>query len=336
MRIILVLFTILLAFQFSFAQEEEKKETSKFQKLFEKPEELNKARFWALNGTLATGYTGVVVALDRVWYAQYPRSRFHSFNDMGEWEDMDKSGHLFTAYMESKLSFQMYQWTGLNRKKSAYAGFALGTIFQSTLETLDGFSKEWGWSWGDVGFNTAGSLLFLGQELAWQEQRIVLKISSWRRPMDNYMVTSTDGLHTASLIERRNSLYGTNIGEVLLKDYNALTIWSSVNIHSFMKKKDGKFPKWLNVAVGYGAENVYGGFENSWTDDETGAEFILPGNDFERYRQVFFSVDIDMTKIPVKNKFLKTLFSAMNIIKIPAPAVEFNTQGKVKFHPIYF
>lgn len=335
MRIILILFSILLVSQSSFTQDEPQ-ESSKFQKFFEKPEELNKARFWTLNGTLAVGYTGVVIGLDRIWYAQYPRSRFHSFNDMGEWEDMDKAGHLFTAYMESKLSAQMYQWTGLDRKKSAYAGFALGTIFQGTLETLDGFSKEWGWSWGDIGLNTAGSLAFLGQELAWKEQRIVFKISSWRRPMDDYLVMSTDGMHTASLIDRRNFLYGTNAGEVLIKDYNSLTVWSSVNIHSFMKKEDTWFPKWLNVAVGYGAENVYGGFRNSWTDDETGAEFILPSNDFERYRQVFLSFDVDMTKIPVKNKFLKTLFSAMNIIKIPAPTIEFNSQGKVKFHPIYF
>ena len=335
MRIILILFSAFLISQSSFAQDETK-EPNKFQRLLEKPEELNKARFWTLNGTLATGYTGIVISLDKLWYAQYPRSRFHSFNDMGEWEDMDKSGHLFTAYMESKLSSQMYQWTGLSRKKSAYAGFALGTIFQGTLETLDGFSKEWGWSWGDIGFNTAGSLVFLGQELAWQEQRIVFKISSWRRPMDDYVLTSTDGLHTTSLIARRNFLYGTNIGEVLLKDYNSLTIWSSVNIHSFMRNEDTWFPKWLNVAVGYGAENVYGGFGNTWTDDETGAEFVLPSNDFERYRQVFLSFDVDMTKIPVKNKFLKTLFSAINIIKIPAPALEFNTQGKVKFHPIYF
>ncbi len=336
MRIILIIIALTIAIPTIGLTQVDQRESSKFQQLFQKPDTLNKKRFWALNGTLATGYTGVVVALDRVWYAQYPRSRFHTFNDMGEWEDMDKMGHLFTAYMESQLSSQMYQWTGLERKKSAYVGFAIGAIFQGTLETLDGFSEEWGWSWGDIGFNTGGGLIYLGQELAWQEQRIVLKISSWRRPLDELVLTSTDGLHTTSLRQRRNDLYGTNIGEVLLKDYNALTIWSSANISSFIKNDNSKFPKWLNIAVGYGAENVYGGFSNRWTDDETGAEFVLPDGEFRRYRQIFLSLDIDMTKIPVKNKFLKTLFSAINVIKIPAPTVEFNTQGKVKFHPIYF
>lgn len=336
MRITLILFISIITFQLSFSQENKSnKPPSKFQKLFIKPDSLNKARFWTLNGTLATGYTGVVVALDQVWYAEYPRSRFHTFNDMGEWEDMDKMGHLFTAYMESKLSSQMYQWTGLNRKKSAYAGFALGTVFQGTLETLDGFSEEWGWSWGDIAANTGGSLIFLAQELAWEEQRIVLKISSWRRPLNELTLMDQNGANPIRLSDRRNELYGTNPAEILLKDYNALTIWGSVNIHSFMKKKDTKFPKWLNIAVGYGAENVYGGFDNTW-ETEDGSVYALPETDYKRYRQIFLSFDIDMTKIPVKNKFLKTLFSGINILKIPAPAVEFNTLGKVKFHPFYF
>ncbi len=336
-RLAFCLFIVFSTLSYSFAQFNERpKSQSKFQQLFTAPDTLNKARFWALNTSLATGYTGVVIALDKVWYSQYPRSRFHTFNDMGEWEDMDKMGHLFTSYMESQLSSQMYRWTGLERNKSALVGFGIGTLFQTTLETLDAFSEEWGWSWGDVGFNTAGGLLYLGQELAWREQRIQLKISSWRRPLDDINITSTNGVKTVTLKDRRNELYGTNVGEILLKDYNALTIWASVNISSFMKNKDSKFPKWLNVSMGYGAENVYGGFENEWLDETADSYFIIDSNEFPRYRQFYFSFDIDLTKIPVRNKFLKTILNGLNIFKIPAPAVEFNTLGKVKFHPFYF
>ncbi len=317
------------------AQVEEVK-PKKFQQFFSVPDTLNKARFWGLNGTLAAGYTGVVIALDRVWYAQYPRGKFRTFNDMGEWEDMDKFGHFFTAYMEGQLSSKMYRWTGLNDRKSAYAGFALGTIFQTTLETLDGFSEQWGWSWGDVGFNTAGSMVYLGQELLWEEQRIHLKVSSWRRPVENLTLTSADGLYSTTLKDRRNALYGTNPGEILLKDYNAMTIWASCNISSFIKNENSRFPKWLNVAVGYSGENIYGGFSNNWTDDETGASYSLDATNFPRYRQILFSLDVDLTRIPVKNKFVRSLFAAINIFKIPAPALEFNTQGKVKVHPFYF
>ncbi len=333
-RILCFIFSFFLLAQNSFAQEE-KKSPKKLERLFTPADTLNKARFWGLTATGLTGYTGVVVALDQVWYSQYPRSKFHTFNDMGEWEDMDKMGHLYTSYLESRISAELYRWTGLERKKSAYLGFGLGTVFQTTLETLDAFSDEWGWSWGDVAFNTAGGLIYLGQDLAWQEQRIQLKLSSWRRPLDDVIITSNDGLSTTSLIDRRNFLYGTNPGEILLKDYNSLTIWASVNISSFMKNKDTWVPKWLNVSIGYGAENVYGGFSNQWTDDD-GAVYVLSPEDFERYRQIFLSFDVDLTKIPVKNKVLKSILTGLNMLKIPAPAVEFNTLGKVKVHPFYF
>ncbi len=334
-RFILCLTLICSSFQVAFSQKTDE-EPSKFQKLFIPSDTLNKARLWALNGTAVAGYTGVVLALDQIWYAQYPRSGFHTFNDMGEWEDMDKMGHLYTSYMESRMTSQIYQWSGLSRKKAAFTGFALGTIFQTTLETLDAFSTEWGWSWGDVAFNTGGGLVYLGQELLWKEQRIQLKLSSWRSKLDEITIISEDGMHSISLRERRNSLYGTNIGQIIIKDYNALTIWASVNVSSFMKNKNTKFPKWLNIAVGYGAENVYGGFSNIWEDDETGALYSLDANDFPRYRQFFLSFDVDLTKIPVKNRFIKSILAGLNILKIPSPSLEVNTLGKVKFHPFYF
>jgi len=54
------------------------------------------------------------------------------------------------------------------------------------------------------------------------------------------------------------------------------------------------------------------------------------------YRQFYISFDLDLTKIETKSKFLKTLFTAINFIKIPAPAIEFTSNGKIKGHWIYY
>ena len=51
------------------------------------------------------------------------------------------------------------------------------SLFLTTVETLDGFSKEWGASWGDLIANTSGTFVFIGQELLWKEQRIQMKYS---------------------------------------------------------------------------------------------------------------------------------------------------------------
>jgi hypothetical protein len=117
-----------------------------------------------------------------------------------------------------------------------------------------------------------------------------------------------------------------------LKDYNAQTIWASINPASFMKPET-KWPKWLNIAFGYGANNMYGGFENSWINDN-GDIYVL--EDHDRYQQYYLAPDIDLTRIPVKSKPLKALLFVLNIFKIPSPALEVDSRSNLKFHWIFF
>jgi hypothetical protein len=57
---------------------------------------------------------------------------------------------------------------------------------------------------------------------------------------------------------------------------------------------------------------------------------------YHRYRQFYLSVDVDLTRIPTRSKALKALFTIFSFIKIPFPAIEYNTLGQFKFHPFYF
>jgi predicted lipoprotein DUF2279 len=322
---------ILLFFIFpSFIIAQQKEKLS----FFEPADTFNHWRFWGCAGAGATIYTGVMIGLNEVWYSEYERSKFHFFNDFGEWEDMDKMGHMVTAYTEANWVYKGARWTGMGNKKSIWLGVALGSLFQASFETLDGFAKDWGFSVPDIAFNTIGVTAFATQQFIWNEQRIVLKISSYHKPYPKYFISSVDGSSTTFLPDRTNDLYGTSYATRFFKDYNAMTVWASVNVSSFMKNKNSRIPKWFNVAVGYGAENMYGGFRNEWSEDE--AMYVLSEDDFPRYRQFYLSLDIDLTRIKTKSHFLKTVFSIVNVIKIPAPALEINTLGKVRFHPIYF
>ena len=84
--------------------------------------------------------------------------------------------------------------------------------------------------------------------------------------------------------------------------------------------------------MGYSSNDVFGGFTNRW-ENEAGE--ILDYSDIERYRQFFVSLDIDFTQIPTQSDFLKAVFRAINIIKIPAPTFEINSKGEAKFHTLY-
>lgn len=335
MRNYTIFFVLILSIQSSFAQDSS--DTTRPQRLrfFEPAPRFHKLRFGLLTGGLLAGYTAVTIGLDRAWYAGYPRGKFHFFNDWKGWGQMDKMGHAMTTYFESKWVGDFYHWAGVPRKKALWIGFGAGMLFQTTLEMLDGFSDQWGFSWGDMGFNTIGAALYAGQELAWNEQRIRLKLSVHRpRYSDAPITASNNPAATSSLSERAADLYGTSYPELFFKEYNGQTIWASINPASFCRKKPRWLPEWLNIALGYGIENYYGAERNTWKDAD-GNTFSAPSN-YRRYSQFYLSFDVDFERIPVRQRGWRFLFGFLNVFKVPFPALEVNTLGKVRFHPWHF
>lgn len=283
----------------------------------------NRRRFYISAGTGAALYGAASVGLYQTWYADFPRSSFQSFDDWPEWNQMDKAGHTFTAYIFSRYAFAGSRWAGLKRPAARWAAFGVANLLQGTIEVMDGFSAEWGFSWSDLGANVAGSLIFTAQDMAWQEQRILLKVSNDFRPHPDIPITNRNGA-TSNLGNISRERFGDNFAERFLKDYNAQTIWMSANPKAFLPKSN--LPVWLNVAVGYGSENVYGALGNSWR--ENGQSFRYEP---ERYRQFFLSPDIYLSRIPTKKRWVRLVLGALDFIKLPAPALEYS-QGKFKGH----
>jgi uncharacterized protein YfiM (DUF2279 family) len=262
------------------------------------------------------GYGAAMVGFYHAWYKNYPQGKFHVFNDMPEWKGMDKIGHVYGVYAESLASMELWRWTGISRKKRIWYGGLSGPVYHTVIEVLDAHSAEWGWSWGDIGANFIGSGMLIAQELAWDEQRIQMKFSFHRKSYND-----------PTLNQRSNKIFGTSTAERFLKDYNGQTYWLSANIHSFFPKS--KWPKWLNIAVGTGAEGMFGANENIGKDANGNINFNR--TDIKRYRQWYLSPDIDLTKIKTNKKGVKLALRLLNVVKIPMPALEFsNGSFKVK------
>jgi len=274
---------------------------------FSQQDTLNKKRLKTVVLTESVGYTGAMVGLYSLWYKDGPSSSFHTFNDNKEWLQMDKIGHGVTTYYVGKVGYEALKWSGVSRKKSIWYGGTLGLFFLTSVEVFDGYSSAWGFSWGDVAVNTAGAGTFIGQQLLWDEQRILLKYS----------------YHKGNYTDIRPDLLGENLLQNTIKDYNGQTYWASANIASFLREGNN-FPKWLNVAVGYGADGMVGAFNNDFNPT------------IKRYRQYYVSLDIDLTRIKTKSKFFNTVFGAFGFLKFPMPTIEFNQHGKTKFYGVYF
>ncbi len=275
--------------------------------------QINKKRLIGVSTLAGAAYIGGLTGLYFLWYKDYDQSKFHTINDGNAWLQVDKVGHAYSTYQMSRIAYTGFRWAGLKEKKSIWVSSAYSFMFFTTVEIFDGFSKNWGWSWYDIAANAAGTGLFLGQQLWWHEQRIQLKFSYYPSEYAQY----------------NPALLGSNGIEKILKDYNAQTYWLSINPQSFSSSRK-IFPRWLNIAVGYGAKGMIGTYHNPTEIDG----YKIPS--FTRTRQFYFSLDIDLTKIKTKSEFWRLFLEAANMIKIPLPTLEYNVEDGMIFHGIYF
>jgi hypothetical protein len=259
-------------------------------------------------------YAATLLGLNNLWYEQYRSSKFHFFDDSKEWLQMDKFGHFTSSSTIANLCYYSYRWSGMKHKKAVLYAGAASLAYMTTIEVLDGYSSGWGFSVSDMVANVLGTSFFVTQQLLWQRQYIKTKLS--------YHPTSYAGLRPEEL--------GENASQRILKDYNGLTIWASLGSAVFVPKRS-HFPRWICLSFGYGAEGMLGGFFNP---DVNEAGQNLP--QFDRYRQFYLSLDVDFSVIKTKSKIVKLLLLAVNAIKIPFPALEYNTKGQFKFHYLYF
>lgn len=334
---------LILVITFSFAQKLPVDTLTRKQKLIRKT---------ILLGSMGTYTAGSFAFLDLIWYRPYQTTAFHFYNDNAQWCQMDKWGHCFSTYSSARLVMEAMdwagfetspfnaslghlstgglRWAGFSERESIIIGQSFGLLYLSSVEILDGFSKEWGFSWGDEVANFVGGFTFSLQQYYWREQKIQLKFS----------------YHPTSFAHYRPNTLGGNWAEQIIKDYNGQTYWVDINIASLLKKET-KFPNWINLAFGYGATNMVSGKNGQIVyPDGTVAtnpianqtELITKSGqvlDFYRYRKYYFSLDVDFTKIKTKSRVLKGIFSVVNGLKMPFPTLEFDKHG-THFKPFYF
>jgi len=305
-----IICSLIFLFQFSFSQDSTHIANAR-----------NNNRTIFVAGSHVIAYGSALIILNNTWYKNYAHTSFHTFNDSREWLQVDKVGHGWTAYNTGRGSAASWHWAGLSEKKSALLGGLSGTLYLTAIEFLDAHSSKWGWSWSDMGANLIGSGLFISQELLWEQQRVQFKFSFHRKDYGAPVLNA-----------RADDLFGKSWYERMLKDYNAQTYWLSTNLRSFFPKTN--LPRWLNISLGYGADGMFGGFENKWIDGDPGS--LVDRTDIPRNRQFYVAPDIDFTKIQTNRKWLRTVFFCLNAFKCPAPTLMIDSKGKWKGYFVYF
>lgn len=281
------------------------------QDMFSQKDSLDKTRLHYFIAGESIVYAGTMTGLYYLWYDGYDHSSFHWFDDSNEWLQMDKAGHFYTSYYFNKAICSGYKYGKMSDRKSVIFSTATGFMFMLGIEIFDGFSEKWGASVSDITANSLGLGGYAFQEFLWKEQRIVPKFS----------------FHNTKYSKYRPDALGSNNIQRMLKDYNGQTYWVSFNLKSLAKIESS--PAWLNIAFGYSGDGMLGGESNVWDD--------MPENipQFNRRREYYLSLDIDMTKIKTRFRSVNTIFQFMNSVKIPFPAIEYSNE-KLVFRPLFF
>jgi len=260
------------------------------------------------------GYVISLLWLSSSWYDSY--TNFHFFDDLFEWEYLDKVGHLFVSFQIGLFCYKtLGDYKNLNpslrRKWICFSGF-YALFF---IEVLDGFSMNYGASPYDLIANLLGSIFCYAY--------VSYKIISNFTPKFSF--------HTTAYSLIRPEMLGSNFAQQFLKDYNGQTYWMNVDINSILNRKI--FPDWLSLAVGYGAEGLLGGHDNVWQNNNSKT---FDYSNVVRTKRFFISVDLNATFLRSKNKMFNYLFAPFVFFKFPAPAVEINEERGIIFHWIYF
>ncbi len=148
----------------------------------------------------------------------------------------DKLGHQLMAFATTRTYDAAFRWCGLDSTSAVLAGAGVSIAYQTYIELRDGFSRDYGFSWGDVIANTTGAAL-----------PVVQRFIPALRPIDLQISFSPSAAFN-------RGEYGA-----IIDDYTSTTHWVSIGVYDYMPASWQEwYPPWLNLAVGHSVANIDG------------------------------------------------------------------------------
>jgi len=234
---------------------------------------------------IATGVVGSIFVLTAVdayysWWKDVEKPfSFYSENWFnGPHLGLDKLGHLFGSFVLFKITRNLMLWGGYERATALWWGAGLSFFNGLVVEIGDGFSP-YGFDYQDLIFNTCGVAFGVLQ-------------------------TQVPFLNNFNFKFSYYSKAGFKSPNRFTEDYDAMTIWLSMNVHGLLPSSVRDYwPEYINLAVGYGVD-----------DNQTRREFVI-------------GLDLNLEAFKTTNEDVLIAERIGNVMRLPLPAVTF-IQGK--------
>jgi hypothetical protein len=258
-----------------------------------------KTRIKPLPFSLLTGtYLGALTALhiyqvNTIWDST---THFRILEDGDYGLYTDKFGHIWGTYINAYFISEFLMASGLSWDAATNWGGAMALLYQTYVEVLDGFGKNWGFSPSDMAANIVGYSFFMGHHYWPFLQNFTLKTSY-------FPPRWFGGQHRES-------------SSSFIDDYSSYTYLLSANVYRLIPESWRKYwLPWLNIGVGYAARNL--------TYKAGDKKFLI-------------GLDINPAMLlPDGGSFWNWIKQSLNYVLLPMPTLELSDTAPPRFHLLY-
>jgi len=243
--------------------------------------------------TISASVVGLVTALEtyddyNVWWvgAAKPFSFFSERWLEGGQRGLDKVGHFYGCYAMYKGVRDVMLWGGYSRATAMWWGVVLGLWNGVRIEIGDGFSP-YGFDYQDLTFDVAGVAYGVLQSEIPLLQNFNWKFSYW----------SAKGIASPANFTQ---------------DYDAMTIWLTVNVHNLLPESWRPYwPEFIQFAAGLGVDQGFG------------------------QRKAVVGLDFNLSAFKTDNDDIRIVERILDLGHWPAPAVRFVNDRAPVYHMFY-
>lgn len=200
-------------------------------------EPIDGMRLALVGGVTAGAFVyGHVLQTDMWWKGE--RSAFH-FEWHRDWTyslGADKLGHAWFPYAMTHTYDKLLRWARFDSTAAILTAASLALAYQSYVEVRDGFSAEWGFSWGDFAADALGASLPVAQHYLPPLRHVDLKMSFY--PSEKFQA-------------------GSN--RAIIDDYESSYHWLTLHVAEVVPDEwRDHWPAFIDLALGHSVKDLDG------------------------------------------------------------------------------
>lgn len=229
--------------------------------------------------------------------------------------NLDHASHFMWGLFLAQTTGDLYHWIGFSPRTAALLGSLSSIAEMFYIEYRDGRYGRWGFSIPDATGDVLGALVPLIHTNFPATQIVRFKLSYFPSPLYRY-----GKVRQAS---------GHPYAPSLMDDYEGMTFWMVINPKPLLPKHAAdRWPDWLGVAVGVGAQGLHGYGRKSRGPDRWYPD--LP----DAQREIYLSPDFDFAHSLGNFEVLRKFTPYFRLLRFPTPALRIHPTPA--FYLFYF